>query len=722
MPPTAWPAVHNEPVSQRQWRAGRLLSRAADRLDRDMAQAKQDKAPWLIVAFALGIASWFALPNSAMWVMSVGGPLTLSLALAVLWRDRERRQMLLLAIVSLSVAFSFGTGTIWVRSAMVGTEPIDRPSVQTLDGTVVTRQDQPADDRVRLTLAVRDPEQGRAIKVRVNVPWADATPQMDEGARLKMKARLMPPAAPLLPGGYNFARAAWFDRLSASGSVLGDIEVIEPPNSAAPLAQAQRNLARHVRTRVGGDAGTIAATFASGDRGAISQADEEAMRDAGLTHLLAISGLHVGAVIAASWFLTAKLLALFPPIALRIKVPLWSAAISAATGIAYTLLTGAQVPTVRSCFAALLVLTAMALGRQPLSFRMIATAALFVLLLWPETLIGPSFQMSFGAVLAIVALHSSDWAKRVTAPREQSWAASFLRKAFMLFVTGLVIELTLMPIVLFHFHRAGLYGAFANVIAIPLVTFASMPLIAAALLLDIVGLGGPLWWLVGRSLDLLLGIAHFTSSLPGAVKMMPQMGVGTLMLFVCSGLWLALWKGPYRMVGLAPMALGVALMISAPIPDLLVSRDGTHVGVVTTNGALVTLRDTRSSYALDNMRESAAFVGEPISMREWEGGRCSRDFCSVILDRGARQWSVLIARSNHFIEERALFAACERADIVIASRRLPNSCKPRWLKADRRYLDERGGLAINLERGDIESVADAEGDHGWWNPRPFEQY
>src|SRR4029079_4271835 len=181
-----------------------------------------------------------------------------------------------------------------------------------------------------------------------------------------------------------------------------------------------------------------------------------------------------------------------------------------------------EVPTVRSCIGAILVLIALALGREPLSLRMVAVGAIVVLLLWPEALVGPSFQMSFAAVIAIVALHGAKPVRDFLAPREEGWIAWGARRTAMLLVTGLVIELALMPIVLFHFHRAGLYGALANVIAIPLTTFVSMPLILLALALDTVGAGAPAWWLAGKSLELLLWIARFTARQPGAVGVLPQ--------------------------------------------------------------------------------------------------------------------------------------------------------------------------------------------------------
>lgn len=312
--------------------------------------------------------------------------------------------------------------------------------------------------------------------------------------------------------------------------------------------------------------------------------------------------MHVSAVIAAAYLLAIKLLALWAWLALRIRLPLVAAGIGALAGIAYTLLTGAEVPTVRSYVGAVLVLGALALGREPLSLRMVAVAAVVVLLLWPESLIGPSFQMSFAAVITIAALHGAAPVRALFARREESLVARVARWLAALLLTGLVIELALMPIVLFHFHRAGLYGAFANVLAIPLVTFVSMPLIALALLFDLVGLGAPLWWLVGKSLELMLWIAHLAASQPGAVKLMPQMGWGTFALFVGGGMWLALWRGRARLWGLAPAALATLMLLATPVPDLLISGDG----------RLLVLRDSRSDFTRDNLMELAGVEAEPV--------------------------------------------------------------------------------------------------------------
>lgn len=703
-------------LQQSPWRNRARLSSVGDAFDFALARAGFDRGPWLAIAFAGGIAAWFVLDGPLEWVLMTSGCLLAVLGAVAMWRGIETRAHILAAVVSLGLLMAAGLGIVWTRSALIGAEPIDRALSTHLSGRVLERIEQPAEDRVRIVLATRLPGEARAIKVRVNVPLAKDRPELTEGALVRLKARLMPPSPPMLPGGYDFARAAWFEGLAATGGLQGDIDVIKPGEGGALLASLQRRLSEHVRSRLDGSPGAIAAAFASGDRGAIAPEHEEAMRDSGLTHLLSISGLHVSAVIAAAYLLSIKLLALWPWLALRVRLPLVAAGIAALAGVAYTLLTGAEVPTVRSCVGALLVLVALALGREPLSLRMVAVGAIFVLLLWPEALIGPSFQMSFAAVIAIVALHEAAPVRAFLRPREEGWLPWTARRLAMLLVTGIVIEIALMPIVLFHFHRAGLYGAVANVVAIPLVTFVSMPLIALALLLDLLGAGAPAWWLAGRSLDLLLAIAHFTAAQPGAVKLMPQMTGLTFALFAAGGLWVALWRARMRLLGLFPVAVATAMLLATPVPDLLISGDGKHVGI-TERGRLLVLRETRSDFTRENLLELAGVAGEPVPLGEWPGAECTRDFCVATLQRAGRNWDVLMSRSRALIPERALAAACERSDIVVSERWLPASCRPRWLKADGRMLSESGGLAIVLADQAVSRVADSQGEHGWWRGR-----
>ena len=342
----------------------------------------------------------------------------------------------------------------------------------------------------------------------MNVPLEHVIPELQDGALIQLRARLMPPAMPALPGAYDFSERAWFQGLGATGQALGEISILRTADPLFALASYRQRLSAHVQSQMPGAAGAIGATLATGDRGAIAEADAEAMRRSGLAHLLSISGLHVTAVVGAVYLLVLKLLALSPPLALRFRLPIIAAGCAALAALAYTLLTGAQVPTIRACVAALLVLVALMMGRSAITLRMVAAGALFVLIFWPEALVGPSFQLSFAAVTAIIALHEHPQIKALFMLREESLLRRAGRFVLSLFLTGLVVEIALMPIALYHFHKAGLYGALANIIAIPLTTFVIMPLEALALLLDSVGLGAPVWWLCGKALTGLIALAH----------------------------------------------------------------------------------------------------------------------------------------------------------------------------------------------------------------------
>lgn len=707
---------------QRPWQRQPSLSSFADAAEAFLERAAYDRGPWLAVAFAAGIAAWFTLPGSGAWLQAIGLVVALSAIAWLHWRGREGRALLRLAAVTLGLAFVLGLGIIWARSVAVGTPAMAGPYIGAIEGRILAREEQPAEDRVRLTLAIREPGTARAIKVRLNVPLAEDRADLVEGAMIATGARLLPPAPPLVPGAYDFARRAWFDGLAATGSTYGPIAVTQAGETGGAVAGAQRRLSAHVRSKLGGTPGALAAAFASGDRGAIAEVDEEAMRDSGLTHLLSVSGLHVSAVIACVYLLAIRMLALWPWLVLRVRLPVLAAGLAALAGAFYTLLCGAEVPTVRSLLGALLVLLALALGREPLSLRMVAVVAALVLLLVPEALVGPSFQMSFAAVLAIVALHGSAPVRGFLAAREESWAARIARRVVMLFVTGLVIEVVLTPIVLFHFHRAGAYGAFANVLAIPLVTFAAMPLIALALLLDFAGLGAPAWWLAGQSLEGLLAIAHWVSGQPGAVRLMPQIKTGAMLTYVAGMLWLALWKGRVRLWGLAAALVSVLVMLASPAPDILVARDGRQIAMAGADGRLLVLREGEG-YALDSLREAAAVSGEVLAIERAPGARCSADFCALHIERGGRSWSLLVARSKHYVDARQLIAACAAADVVIAARSMPRSCAPRWLKADRRLLAEHGGLALFLAPAPrLVTVAQSQGEHGWWRGEPDQPF
>lgn len=251
------------------------------------------------------------------------------------------------------------------------------------------------------------------------------------------------------------------------------------------------------------------------------------------------------------------------------------------------------------------------------------------------------------------------------------------------------------------------------IIAIPLTTFVIMPLEALALLLDTVGLGAPVWWICEKALSSLLVLAHYVSSRPGSVTMLPTMPLTAFGLVVAGGLWLSLWSQRWRIWGLAPIALGILVIVTTRAPDLYITGDGRHVGIRNDNGELAMLRTRSGDFIRNMVLENAGIEGEAMALEDWPNAQCNADSCTVSIETADRNWVIVATRSSYYIPAVALSAACRRADIVISDRRLPASCQPRWIKADRTLLGQVGGMTIDLESPQVTTVLERSGRHHW---------
>jgi competence protein ComEC len=689
------------------WRA--LRNKAEARLDAESAQLPL----WIPVMLGLGIALWFTLPDPAAWTAATA----CALGSACAGWSFSGRVGTLFRWGGLLVAA--GIAIAWVRAEQVATGRLNRPVVAAFVAEVqsVEHLSGRGFDRLRL-----QPRPGQQLPPLVRVNLRDEAPAwLLPGSVVRIRARLMPPAAPAVPGGYDFARAAWFQGLGATGQAIGDPSLVAPARPqrgfSARLAALRARITGRLQDQVGGGPGGIAASLVTGDQGGVSQSDAAALRTAGLAHLLSISGLHVAAVIGAAVLLTRRLLAVVPLLALRLPISALAAGMGAVAGLGYTLLSGAEVPTVRTCVAALLVLLGFILGREAMSMRLLAAAAFVVLLFRPEALVGPSFQLSFAAVATIIALHEQQWLRDRLAARDERLAMRLARSAIGLLITGFAVELALAPIAIFHFNRTGIYGALANIVAIPFTTFVIMPLEVAVLLFDWMGVGRPVFWLLRQSLLLLIWLARTVSGWLGAITLFPAISLGSYALMMMGGIWLCLWRTRWRLLGVLPCILGATAALLTPKPDLLISGDGRHLALNDQiDGArqrLLLLRPRAGDYTREVLASAAAFGGEATALDDRRNARCSDDACLFHVWRNGRQWTVLATRSPLLIERDRFQAACSAADIVIADRRLPPWCQPHWLKLDRPALLASGAMAIKLGTGYVDSVAARSGSHPW---------
>lgn len=704
-------------------------------------EAERDQLPlWLPVALGGGIALWFVLDDPVQWTAAMLALAGIALAAVAIGQGgRASRAVALAAALA-----AMGVGLAWWRADYVAQPVLARPAIVMLTARVDGIEPLPARELVRVSLtpiaaqAVGSPQRpdcgkergasyggaGRRCDdrprpplllpphVRVNIANTDVPAGLGPGAIIKLQTRLMPPNEATVPGAYDFRQVAWFAGLGATGKGNAPVKVIAPGKESNGLRAA---LAAHIQSKVEGSAGGIAAALAAGDEGAISLEDADAMRRSGLAHLLSVSGLHITAVVVATIWAVTRLLALWPWLALRVRIPVVAAGAGAIAAIGYTLLTGSQVPTARSCIAALLVLAALAMGREAITLRLVAAGAFIVLLIWPEALAGPSFQLSFAAVGSLIAFHEQPRIKRLFEKRDEAWWRRVAREIGSLLLTGLVVEAALAPIALYHFHKEGMYGVVANIIAIPLTTFVIMPAEALALAGDAIGLGAPFWWVTTHALDLLLWIARTAAKAPGSVAMLPGMPAGAFGLMILGLLWLMLWRSRVRFTGLAPMAIGAVWALTIPAPDLLISGDGQHLAVRTPDGGVAILRDRAGDYTRDTMTQNAGVDGEALLLSDQPFAKCTPDACLALVQSGGRIFRVLATRSLYQLPSDQLIAACRAADIVVSDRRLPSACRPTWLKLDAPFLRRTGGMAISLASGRMVTVRQPGDRHPWIN-------
>ena len=682
----------------------------ADRLEHWLDCERDQLALWLPVALGTGIGAWFLIDSRSGWIAFVLAMFAgAAAALALLGRGRAGQ-----AGATFLLLAGIGCLLIWWRAEWVSAPRLHRPMLATFAGRIEHVDYLSARDMVRLVIA---PDANAALPphIRVNVDDDDVTSPLVAGQRIRLRARLMPPPQAGLPGGYDYARVAWFQRIGATGRALGTIAIMAAAEQASFWGWVDRiraELTAHIHAKVPGSAGGIAAAFVTGDQGAIAEDDVAAMRTSGLAHLLSISGLHVSAVVGGTMWLVLRVLALSPRLALRAPLPLIAAGAAAAAGIGYTLLAGAEVPTVRSCIAAILVIVALAIGREAMTLRLVAAGAMVVLLIRPEALVGPSFQLSFAAVTALIAFHDYPPVRRFAlSGKDRPFLSRMFRSILLLVATGIAVEAALAPIGLYHFHRSGIYGSVANIIAIPLTTFVVMPAEALALLLDTIGMGWISWSIVDFALKTLIYIAHTVQSLPGATASLPTMPVGAYLLMAGSGIWLCLWRSAARLVAIVPFLAGAIWAASVGPPDILISGDGRHVAIRAREGMYL-LRPRAGDY-VRNMIASVSAEDEAGAFDDLSAARCNADLCLADLEREGVRWRLLATRSPYLVSWRDMIDACRQADIVVSDRRLPRSCLPRWIKIDRQILEKTGGMQIKLQSREIMSVRADRDDHPW---------
>lgn len=679
---------------------------------------------WLPVALGLGIAVYFELPSEpALWL----GPVLAAAGLVLVFLAPAGS--LARAVAIGLVAAALGFGLIAWRTASLAAPTLSRPLFNiNVEGRIADIQRLPEGVRVVLE-AVRLKGGGapppEMTPVRLRVSLTKGAPSLRVGDRILVLANISPPGGPAAPGAFDFQRVAWYQQLGAVGYALAPAAVIDPgkPDGFVRAIDALRAdvVERIMRALPGSEGGVVAALLA-GEQTAVDKDIAQAMRDSGLAHILSISGLHIVFVVALVMGLVRYGIALVPPLALRIDTKKSAAVLALMAALFYTALAGAPVPAQRACAMAGFALLAILLDRTALSLRLVAWSAVIVLAVAPESLTGASFQMSFAAVVALIAAWESaaGWRRRLHERADRArhrwlWRLGAAMAASL--ATTLIASIATGAFAAYHFNRLSLLGVVANLLGVPLTGFWIMPWGLVAMVLMPLGLERfglvPMGW----GVEGLNAIAKYVGNWPDAATLVPSMPGTSLWLITIGGLWFCLWRHRWRLAGLPVAAIGL-LLGPPPAPDLLMSDDGRVLG----------LRDERGVVHVASTRTDR-FVADTWARRSGQEGAkrwlasADEEAAGLGCRTGLCRWRKGPWRIALVSDDRRLGEACANADIVLSTVDARHRCRGPRLVIDRRDAWREGAQALWLdEQGVRRETANARrGDRPWVPGSPSRQ-
>jgi competence protein ComEC len=664
---------------------------------------------WLPVFFGCGIALYLSLP--------VEPPVAFACAAVIIAAVlRMFFRLTASALILSSALFMAALGLLTAKlHAMLVDAPVLERTLRfaTLDGWVERLERQ--ENRTRLTLRVIRIERltGEAMPRRVRISVrGDPGTQPLPGDAVRLRATLMPPPEPAIPGGFDFARFYWFRGIGASGYAMGKIAPLEaaPPapwdlTLRASLGKLRDAIASRVGRVLHGDQAAIAKALIVGEKGELSETARQELRDAGLAHVIAISGFHMALTAGAMFWLIRAVLALFPSIALRFPIRIWAAIGALAIASLYLAISGAAVSAVRAYIMVSIIFIAVILSRPAISLRNLAIAALLILAVMPQSVVDVSFQMSFAATAALIAFYEARPSRRLF-ERWPAVAALPLLFVSDIAMTTLLASLAVDPLAAYHFHRVAVYSVIGNILAMPVVGFLVMPMVLLSLVAMPVGLEPIPLMAMEKGIDAMLAIAKFTASLPGASLTTASFAPGALTLMIAGGLWLIIWRGTWRWFGLVAIGAGLALAPFGERPDIWIDRDGKLIAVRDKDGAIATPNSRKASFSLERWMESDGDARPVKAARGSKLFQCDAASCIAVVK------GKLVSHIQH---PSALLDDCRRAAVLIATFPLPERCAQPEIVIDSFDLKEHGAHTLSVAPGGItvRTVGSDRGDRPW---------
>jgi competence protein ComEC len=594
-PPVPAPPVGGRSKAARAFRHGLVHVRAALAERWPLASAFAEERAhghfFLFVPVFLGIgaALWFAAANDPpLYALVVAA----GIAVLPAWRSRYREDWVALA-AGAALLLPLGMLLAALESARLSTIMLDAPVTTEISGRVLSREsDERGAIRYRIALeTTRDPVLKRPPGTVTLLARSKHTP-IPIGGGIAGRARLGPPSGPALAGLNDFAFDAYFAGTGAVGYFYSkpSAVVLGGPGLADHIRQEiatwRNNLTEHIRGRIGGDAGAIAAALVTAEQRAIGEETVEALRQAGLAHVLAISGLNM--VLAAGTFLVGArmLMALIPGFAERYPSKKIAAAGALVMVTLYILVSGGAISAVRSWIMICVMLIAVLFGRTAISLRNVALSAILILAVTPSAVTNPGFQMSYAATLGLVAGYAA-WRERPVRrePGVGRWqrAGGALGRFFGgLVLSSLIGGFSTLIYSIGHFHRIPAYGLAGNLLAMPVISAIVMPFGLIAVLLMPFGLDAIPFAIMGKGIDWMIALSAWVASWQGEI-LTGRIPYAAFLLIGLGGGLACLLRTRLRHAGTLLVGLGIAIAVwpgGNDRPEILVSEDGRLVAIL----------------------------------------------------------------------------------------------------------------------------------------------
>jgi competence protein ComEC len=692
--------------------------------DRALAREVEERRffLWLPVAAMGGVAlNLSADREPALWA-----PVALTLlfsALAFLSRSRPVAFGVSLALAAVFAGFL----AMSLRTARVAAPALDRIRIVTLQGYVEEVDLRAVGARLIIAVAHADGMPAEKAPRRVRVTTRK-TPGVVAGDFVRLKARLLPPSHAALPGGYDFARDAFFAGVGAVGSTLGAIQVLPPPGDAslrqrfaAAIDHARNRLAVRVDRIIGGDEGAIAAAMVTGKRDFLSNDAKDLIREAGIFHIITISGVQMTLVAGIFFVATRRLLALSPTLALNTPIKKWAAVVAMAGSLLYDLATGSRVGTQRALVMTLIVLGAVVLDRRALTMRNLAFAVFAVILIEPEAILGVSFQLSFAAVAALVAVMEARLAGMETdpdpylpqrgRPPPRGLLSEILHKPLaLLFATACATSATA-SFMAYHFHDLSPYVLIGNPLTLSIIEFFAVPGALVGAALYPLGIDGPVWLYVGLGIKFILWVARFIAEAPGSTVHLRAFAPYALPFLALAAMSATIWRTwTFRATAIPFAIVGLIGAFGGPRYDVIVAPSGDEAAVRDADGRLTIVGKRFNAFAAEQWLTADGDGRDPSQARDPDAP-CDRLGCVAALPEGESLSLVL--------DRMAFEEDCGRAEIVVSPLTAPHDCGAKFV-LDEKALAKLGavGLTWSDDKGFALTADRTTMQNRPWSPAP----